>query len=457
LILTTGEALAKVDFPAFDNAERPGWDGQVQAEAATPWIPAGLSGWEFGCNADVRQKANDDYKARVTSVPAEVRNNTTFVFVTPRNWPRTQPSKEAWVSAKQSEGKWKDVRVLDASNLEQWIEQSVPAQSWMAERLGRVTDGVLSLDECWDRWAKATRCELPKALFDSAVKDHSALLSAWLTQPPVQPFVISANSDEEALAFVACALDAVGTLGREFGNRAVVLQSVEALKKATTASSRFICVVASREVETALAGLPNKQHTIIIRGRNYVAGRTDIALDLVDDKTFTSALVAPGVPEEDVSRLARESGQSPTVLRRRLSNVPETSCPPWSKDPALAKKLVPMAFVGVWKSDTQADKDILSFLNESSYELVEGAAVDLSQCDQPPVWSIGSHRGFNVTIQELDQIAGHYETGSVWIDDAKVLSLDADGIRYEVKGSVDVTLVYGPKGDRAEINESFPY
>jgi hypothetical protein len=63
LILTTGDALAKVDLPAFDNAERPGWDGQVQAEAATPCIPAGLSGWEFGCNAHVRRKANDDYKA----------------------------------------------------------------------------------------------------------------------------------------------------------------------------------------------------------------------------------------------------------------------------------------------------------------------------------------------------------------------------------------------------------
>jgi hypothetical protein len=87
LILTTGDALAKVDFPAFDNAERPGWEGQIQAEAP-PWIPAGLSGWEFG--ADVRQKANDDYKARVTSVPAEVRKNTTFVFLTPRNWPRTR-------------------------------------------------------------------------------------------------------------------------------------------------------------------------------------------------------------------------------------------------------------------------------------------------------------------------------------------------------------------------------
>jgi hypothetical protein len=38
-----------------------------------------------------------------------------------------------------------------------------------------------------------------------------------------------------------------------------------------------------------------------------------------------------------------------------------------------------------------------------------------------------------------------------------VLSLEADGIRYQIKGNVDVTLVYGSKGDQAEIDESFPY
>ena len=44
LVLTTGDHLSKVDFPAFDNAERPGWDGRVEAEAATPWIPRDYPG-----------------------------------------------------------------------------------------------------------------------------------------------------------------------------------------------------------------------------------------------------------------------------------------------------------------------------------------------------------------------------------------------------------------------------
>ena len=57
----------------------------------------------------------------------------------------------------------------------------------------------------------------------------------------------------------------------------------------------------------------------------------------------------------------------------------------------------------------------------------------------------------------LDESAGRYETGAVWIEEAKVLSIDGDMIRYQIRGSVDVTLHYGGRSDPVEIDESFPY
>ena len=56
LVLSTGTNLSLVDFPAFDNAERSGWDGQVIANSVTPWIPNGKSGWEFGCSNNPKKK-----------------------------------------------------------------------------------------------------------------------------------------------------------------------------------------------------------------------------------------------------------------------------------------------------------------------------------------------------------------------------------------------------------------
>ena len=45
LIHSTGRELRQVDFPGNDNAERKGWDGLIEAGAATPWIPEGRSCW----------------------------------------------------------------------------------------------------------------------------------------------------------------------------------------------------------------------------------------------------------------------------------------------------------------------------------------------------------------------------------------------------------------------------
>ena len=63
----------------------------------------------------------------------------------------------------------------------------------------------------------------------------------------------------------------------------------------------------------------------------------------------------------------------------------------------------------------------------------------------------------NETIDSLDLIAGRYETEGVLYDEMRVLSIDTDTIRYEITGSVDVTLHHGSGSDAATIKDNFPF
>ena len=63
----------------------------------------------------------------------------------------------------------------------------------------------------------------------------------------------------------------------------------------------------------------------------------------------------------------------------------------------------------------------------------------------------------NETIDSLDLIAGRYETGGVLYDEMRVLGIDGHTIRYEITGSIDVTLHYGSGSDSATIEENFPF
>jgi addiction module HigA family antidote len=385
LVMSTGTNLSKVDFPAYDNAQRPGWDGQVETDTATPWIPAGASGWEFGCDQQPKQKAEQDYDARTHGAPAAERRIRTFVFVTPCNW----SGKDAWAKAKAAEGRWKDVKAFDASDIEQWLEQSVPAQSWLAERMGNGCDDILSLDECWNRWSKVTEPEMSKALFAGSVRTHDPSLTQWLRDPPGRPHVVTSDSEEESLAYLACALETAG----DYADNAVVLRSVSALRRATHSSSSFTAILVSSEVECASAGLYKTQHTIIVRRRNAVEGNPDIALDLADDETFKNGLLEMGFAEDRVRPLSRASGQSLTILRRRLSVVPAIKFPPWADDNALTRKLIPLGFAGAWDSQSKEDQQILSCLIDDRYEAIERAVAELLDLEHSPVWAVGRHRG----------------------------------------------------------------
>jgi addiction module HigA family antidote len=393
---TTAGSLSQCDFPAHDNSQRPGWDGRVDTDAATPWIPMGHSGWEFGCDSDFRRKANDDYTARTDRTeglkPAD-RKKMTYVFVTPWNW----PGKDAWAKEKAGQKIWKDVRALDADSLEQWLEESTPAQSWLAERLGIRSDDLLSLEAIWDQWAEVTQPKLARSLFNGLVNTHKTRLEEWLNSAPTRPFVVTANSNEESLAFLSCALGAIG----ESADKAIVLRSAAALQRVHKASSKFIAVIASPEAEKASAGLHKAQHTIIVRKRHAMERDADIAVDLVDDDTFRKGLVEMGVDEEEVQTLSRASGQSLTLLRRHLAVLPEVKVPPWAADNVLARKMIPLGFAGSWDSQSKEDREILKRLTGESAEAFDRSMTELLSVDHAPVWSAGRHQGVSSALDIL--------------------------------------------------------
>ncbi len=397
LVHSTGQELSHVDFPGYDNAERKGWDGQVEAGAATPWVPLGKSGWEFGCNEEPKQKAEGDYAARVNAIPTPERTETNFVFVTPRTW----KGKDNWAKEKQALGEWKSVRAYDASTLEQWLEQSIPAQGWMAEQMGRPDEGAHSLDEQWRTWASVTEPELPKAIFEPSVERHRATLATWLKSQPSAPLIVCADSKAEALAFLSCIFEADEFAPQGYKDRAIVFSSAETLRKLLSTSSNFIPVVFTEEAERELGGVYRKLHMIIIRPRNTVEAKPDVVLDLLNHEAFRKALKAMGIDDHGADTLARESGYSPTILRRRLSRNPAIKTPPWTQDAGAVESIIPMMLVGAWHAQSNADCEILSFLAGTPYSRIEKQIAVLLKFDDPPVWSVGRFRGVSSKIDAL--------------------------------------------------------
>ncbi len=407
LVHSTGHELRRVDFPGYDNAERKGWDGWVEAGAATPWIPEGKSGWEFGTNKNPKSKAESDYAARA-SVPPDEKAECIFVFVTPRNW----PGKTAWARSKQAEGDWKAVRAFDASDLEQWLEESIPAQMWFAEpeHLDMQVGGFETLGQYWQRWTEVSEPKITHEMFEPSIIAYCESFKQWLEKPSEKPFVVAADSTGEALAFLAC-LFRDKDIAACWEDLAVVFKSAETLRTLADSSSPFIPIVYTEEAERELATLYRRLHCIIVRPRNAIDSKPDIALDLLNHDAFEKALAEMGIEDDKAERLARESGRSPTILRRRLSRIEAIRKPQWSGDAEVARNLIPMTLVGAWHAQSKADCEVVSYLaSRRPYQKTEKSIAHLLRFDDCPVWSVGQYRGVASKIDALFAL-NKYVTG----------------------------------------------
>ena len=410
LIISTHDGLSRVTFPGHDDAQRHGWDGLVEADAATPWIPRGISYWEFGVSGRPGEKANKDYRAALRRpVSLADRRESTFVFVTPRRW----NAATDWAATKQLEGHWKAVKALDASDLETWLTQSIPAQTWFAEQLKIDTRGVETLEGFWHRWSSASSPEFTPKVFSPSLEAYRQTVVDWLAGEPDRPFVISADSRGEAIAFLACLFREFTVESPDNANvtrsidLAAVFDSPSTLRELAASRTPFLPIVRSEECERELAPIHRRLHCVTVRPRNAVQSDPDIALDLLNHEAFAEALDSMGIDPDRALQLERESGRSPTILRRRLSRIDSIRTPAWAEDTTTARALMPVTFVGAWDRTSSADRRVVAELANRSYEAVEEDITGTLLLDDSPVWAAGQHCGVASKIDALFAISKH--------------------------------------------------
>ncbi|MBP2290994.1 tetratricopeptide repeat protein [Azospirillum rugosum] len=152
LILATA-TLTELRMPAGDGVQRPGWDGRVHATTGNAWVPEGWSAWEIGTNKVewIEDKADRDYRKRTDDSLGLDKAQTTFVFVTPRKW----DDKLKWMAKRKAEGVWRDVKVYDADDLENWSVLAPRVSRWFAAEILRLPQARADWNEPRIVWKPA--------------------------------------------------------------------------------------------------------------------------------------------------------------------------------------------------------------------------------------------------------------------------------------------------------------
>lgn len=375
--------VTAIAMPGGNAVSSPGWDGDVLANQGHAWVPEGRSCWEMGRNADPSGKANDDYDKRTLETSAEVRRESTFVFVTPRRW----NNKEEWRQKAEEQGAWRAVRVYDARDLEHWLEEAPAVALWFADRRAITGPGVEAPEAAWRRWAEQTTPAITEAAFLAGREEFAAKVAERLRSGK-EIVKLAGDSREEVVAFTA----AVVRRDEALRTRTVVMTGPDGWRFVDANPDITIMIAAT--AEAARTAVPNPGRVLVVP---QVAGgiltaperRETERLPRPERRMLQEALAGLGLDPADAERWTRHCGRSWAVWRRLNAENPAIRHPHWLNRRE-ADVLSTIILVGAWNAGNETDQAIVAEISGRDYAAIEADLLALAQMDDPPVLRIGN-------------------------------------------------------------------
>jgi len=150
---------AHIICPSGDNISVKGFDSYVESnDKNDSFVPYGKSIWECGTNKDYKEKLKKDFENRTKEVASHEQKEYSFVLVTGRRFSNTTEKINLQKDLKEKSN-WKDVRIYDAVDIEEFLEKALPVKIWFAKSIGKVPDNVYDIDLYWSFLSKSTEPE----------------------------------------------------------------------------------------------------------------------------------------------------------------------------------------------------------------------------------------------------------------------------------------------------------
>lgn len=391
LINHTSSQIVHVSISSGSSVQLGGWDGTFESAGGLS-VPAGKLAFEFSCGSDPGAKAKENYEKRTANPGAGVNpTETTFIFITPRIWLK----KDDWARARVAEGKWKDVRAYDATNLSQWMDAAPVVASAFAVRIGRMpADGFIALRDYWEEWSKETTPASTPSLLLGGREEQAASLKAWVKGEP-SAFFLQGERKDEAVAFLGAWASIDTDNGPSVLDRGVVVTRHDTWLSLSRSKTPLFLIPLFKEDYSASAASENGHYVFIpLETGDNPSGNGRVLPRLTRD-AVVQALKDMGKEEGTALALAASTNRHLPTLRRRLLDHAGALKPSWASSTE-ARKLLPALLLGQW-TNSEGDRAALALLaGRPAEEVLADYQAYLAEPDSPlrrvgEHWKLTSH------------------------------------------------------------------
>lgn len=365
-------------FPLGDSIGQHGPDGFLDADGFEHFVPEGSSFWQISAALDASDKATSDYTKLTGEVPANVRLESTFVFVTPlsgrRNWKYTwkEDAQAAWLDNRRKRGEWKDVRVIDGTKLIDWLRQFPAVERWLAHTMGLPVQQIDTPELRWEVLRAIARPPLTPQVFLLNRKGACDKLKD-IFAGNIPRLKLETYFPEQIVDFVAAYLATLDEETRaDVAGRCLVISGIEAWTVICERYRNHILIAApaldlsGHEGVILLEKARRAGHSVIYGGLpGGIPDENAVFLPQPKDYELSKALEEAGYNEERARLLAQKSGGNPSTLLKLLQSISLT--PEWAQG-SDAADLAIAVLLGAWNEKYEADRRIAETLSGKPYE-----------------------------------------------------------------------------------------
>jgi hypothetical protein len=385
LIHASIDDIQHIGFPADEGIQTPSYDGFLVVKKGNAFVPDGCSVWEMGVNHDIKGKADSDYEKRCNEHLDIDPAATTFVFVTPRRW----QNKITWIEEKKKHGFWKDVRVIDADEMEQWLELTPSVHIWISILLGKHPKTAEDISSFWEYWSSTTKPALIPQLLIIGREIIIGRVEEWL-RSEASVLVLKADTQQESLAFFGAMLFQKSADERIMWlSRVIVVNDLETLNQLIVSQTKLILIPTFNPNVNVGRAIQNGHHVLVPVGKDSSISKSTVEINRQHVDQITEVLVKMQVKEDRARSLAAMARRSLMAFRRTIAINPELLLPTWA-NPEHAREIVPALLLGQWDETKKGDQTTLPRLVNMPYEDVIGTISRWANDADPPIRHVGN-------------------------------------------------------------------
>jgi hypothetical protein len=366
-------------FPGGDAGQIRGWDGDLETVEPVGYVPAGKSKWEFGAGAGAA-KASKDYEKRTEKTASEVMSENALVLVNLEAWDTPREMLTKWEDERKDEGKWRDVRYIDAITLVHWLDNNpAVAAKYARDVLGNAPkEGALSTDEYWGEFSSQFSPRLSeKVVIGDRQKAADDLIAKLLG--PASTILIGAETAEDVVAFAVAAIRSAESETRVLlESRTLIVRTESAARELSRRSG--LTFIATKGAEP-LAGVLSANCPTLSAATGALARKYQ-PLQRPSASSMAEGFMLMGLDRDEGYELAQRCGRSLTILKRLIPNGAPVQ-PEWMSQ---AVALKPAFLAGGWSSNVQMDCDLVRELGGyNSYTDLDSVLMPMLALSDRPI------------------------------------------------------------------------